>query len=31
MKERLLALWYVPAPAARLALLRIAVGCFATY
>jgi hypothetical protein len=31
VKERLLALWYVPAPAARLALLRIAVGCFATY
>jgi hypothetical protein len=31
MKERLLALWYVPAPAARLALLRVAVGCFATY
>jgi hypothetical protein len=31
VKERLLALWYVPAPAARLALLRIAVGAFATY
>ena len=31
MKERLLALWYVPAPAARLALLRIAVGCFSTF
>ena len=31
MKERLLAWWYSPAPAARLALLRIAVGCFATY
>jgi hypothetical protein len=31
VKGRLLALWYVPAPAARLALLRIAVGCFATY
>jgi hypothetical protein len=31
VKERLLALWYIPAPAARLALLRIAVGCFATY
>jgi hypothetical protein len=31
VKERLLALWYVPAPAARLAVLRIAVGCFATY
>jgi hypothetical protein len=31
MKERLLALWYAPAPAARLALLRIAVGSFATY
>lgn len=26
-----MALWYVPAPAARLALLRIAVGGFATY
>jgi Vitamin K-dependent gamma-carboxylase len=31
VKERLLALWYVPAPAARLALLRIAFGAFATF
>ena len=31
MKGRLLALWYVPAPAARLALLRIAFGAFATW
>lgn len=31
MRERLLALWYVPAPAARLALLRIAFGAFATF
>lgn len=30
VKERLLALWYVPAPAARLALLRIAFGVYAT-
>jgi hypothetical protein len=31
VKERLLTWWYMPAPAARLALLRIAFGCFATY
>jgi Vitamin K-dependent gamma-carboxylase len=31
VKERLLAFWYVPAPPARLALLRIAFGAFATY
>jgi hypothetical protein len=31
MKERLLAFWYQPAPAARLALLRIAFGVFATF
>lgn len=31
MKDRLLALWYVPAPAARLALLRIALGAYATF
>lgn len=31
MKERLLAFWYAPAPAVRLALLRIAFGAFATW
>lgn len=31
MKERLLTRWYVPAPAARLALLRFAFGAFATW
>jgi hypothetical protein len=31
VRERLLALWYVPAPAVRLALLRIAFGAFATW
>jgi hypothetical protein len=31
VKEGLLALWYVPAPAARLALLRIAFGAYATF
>jgi hypothetical protein len=31
LKNRLDARWYVPAPAARLATLRIAIGCFATF
>ena len=31
VKERLLAFWYTPAPALRLALLRIAFGAFATW